>query len=533
MTAETLRLRGRAAAPGLASGPLARLVEAAHEAGAAPGPPEAERAALARAIGTAASELTTLTASQSGEAAEILEFQIALLDDEDLAAPAFAEIDGGASALNAWERALQAQIADYSSAEDPYFRARACDLIDLRDRVARALNGGGESAPALPDESVLVAHDLPPSRFLDIDWTRMAGVALTGGSASSHVAMLARARGVPMVVGLGDVPASDGSMVLLDGEKGEIEIAPSASRLAEWRSRIEQEAERQAEESRWISAPALTRSGKRIQTLINIQGLSDLDSAEAAYGDGIGLVRTEFLFEPGAALPDESQQFDVYRRILEWAGARPVTIRTLDAGGDKPIPGVTFDGEANPFLGVRGLRLSLRRPSLFRTQLRALVHAAVFGDLRVMAPMVTTPGELVEARGHLDAALAELAAEGVAARRPPLGIMVEVPAAALTIDQFEADFYSIGSNDLVQYVTACDRGAGDLAGLADPLNPAVLELIRRTIAHGRETGASVSLCGDMAADPRFVSALMDCGLEIFSVAPPALGRLKTAIARYE
>jgi len=430
-------------------------------------------------------------------------------------------------------KTLEAQIADYSAAEDPYFRSRASDLADLRDRVGRVLAGRSATAPGLPDEAVLVAHDLPPSRFLEIDWTRMAGVALTGGSAASHVAMLARARGVPMVVGLGEVPASDGALILLDGDEGEIEIAPSQSRLAEWRRRMAQDRERRAEELRVVGAPALTRSGRRIHALINIQGVSDLDIANAAHADGVGLVRTEFLFEPGAAPPNEERQLGVYRRILEWAGLRPVTIRTLDAGGDKPIPGVTFVGEANPFLGVRGLRLSLRRPALFRTQLSALARAAVFGDLRVMLPMVTTPDEFAEARAHLDAALADLAAECVAARRPPLGIMVEVPAAALAIDGFDADFFSIGSNDLVQYVTACDRGAGELAALADPLNPGVLELIRRTVAFGQKTGASVSLCGDMAADPRCVSALLDCGLESFSVPPPALGRLKAAIARHE
>ena len=182
---------------------------------------------------------------------------------------------------------------------------------------------------------------------------------------------------------------------------------------------------------------------------------------------------------------------------------------------------------------MRGLRLSLRRPALFRTQLRALARAAVEGDLGVMLPMVTMPDELAEARAHLDAALAELASEGVPARRPQLGIMVEVPAAALAIDRFDADFYSIGSNDLAQYVTACDRGIGELAALADPLNPGVLELIGRTVAHGRKTAAPVSLCGDMAADPRCVPALLDCGLESFSVAPPALAGLKAAIARHE
>jgi phosphotransferase system enzyme I (PtsI) len=531
MRAEAVRLRGRPAAPGLAAGPVARLEEGLREESSS-GSPEVERNKVLQAIATAASELASLAAAQPGEAADILEFQIALLEDADLFAPALAEIAQGAPAFRAWAGALDAQIADYEGAEDPYFRARAADLSDLRDRVARGIDGRGRASAPLPANAVLVASDLPPSRFLEIDWTRMAGVALTAGSASSHVAMLARARGVPMVVCLGDIPASDGALILLDGEHGEIEIGPSETEFADWRRRAAEQDARRVE-SRLVASPAATRSGKRIRTFINIQELSDLDAAEAVHADGVGLVRTEFLFEPSSAPPDETKQLEIYRRILRWAGERPVTIRTLDAGGDKPIPGVTFAGEANPFLGVRGLRLSLRRPQLFKTQLRALARAAVEGDLRVMLPMVTTPAELAEARSHLDAALEELAADGLAARRPPLGVMVEVPAAALTIESFDAGFYSIGSNDLVQYVTACDRGAGELAALADPLNPAVLELIRRTVGYGRKAGASVSLCGDMAGDPGCVPALLDCGLEIFSVAPPALGRLKAAIARHE
>ena len=341
--------------------------------------------------------------------------------------------------------------------------------------------------------------------------------------------MLARARGVPMVVGLGSIPAARANWRYWTASGGRSKSRHrkrgSPNGVAIWLR-----SPSAGRRGRLAEAPASDALRQGILALVNIQGSGDL-TPEAAHADGVGLVRTEFLFEPGRAPPDEATQYEAYRRILEWAGARPVTIRTLDAGGDKPIPGVTFDGEANPFLGVRGLRLSLRRPDLFRTQLRALARAAVNGNLKVMLPMVTTPDELAEAREHLDAVMAELDSEGLPARRPALGIMVEVPAAALAIDRFDADFFSIGSNDLVQYVTACDRGAGELAALADPLNPAVLELIRRTIDHGREDRRPVSLCGDMAADPRCVPALVECGLEEFSVAPSALGRLKAAIAR--
>ena len=217
--------------------------------------------------------------------------------------------------------------------------------------------------------------------------------------------------------------------------------------------------------------------GEKIRLLINIQRAEDLDHGDAQYADGIGLMRTEFLLAGQAGLPDEETQYLAYDGVLRWAGNRPVTIRTFDAGGDKPVPGFTEDGEANPFLGVRGLRLCLKRPDIFSVQLRALARAAVRGNLKVMFPMVTTPEELEAGRDLFADAVGKLQSEGVPAALPPLGIMVEVPAAALTVERFKASFFSIGSNDLAQYVTACDRTNGALEKLIDPFHPGVLELI--------------------------------------------------------
>jgi len=231
-------------------------------------------------------------------------------------------------------------------------------------------------------------------------------------------------------------------------------------------------------------------------------------------------------------LPDEDRQYAVYRRILDWAAGRPVTIRTLDAGGDKPIAGLTIDGESNPFLGVRGVRLSLARPDIFSVQLRALARAAVHGELKIMLPMVTVPEELEASRALLDAALADLAKRGEPAARPALGMMVEVPAAALAIERFDAAFFSIGSNDLTQYVTASARDIGAVAPLADVKNPAVLRLIAEVAAHGARIGREVSLCGDAAGDPSIVPALLQAGLTSLSMAPNAVGAVKAAIARH-
>jgi phosphotransferase system enzyme I (PtsI) len=229
-------------------------------------------------------------------------------------------------------------------------------------------------------------------------------------------------------------------------------------------------------------------------------------------------------------LPDEDSQYAVYRRILEWAKGKPVTIRTLDAGGDKPIAGLTIDGESNPFLGLRGIRLSLARPEVFRVQLRALSRAAVHGVLKVMLPMIADPSELERAGAMLDAEFAALKAEGIACARPPLGIMVEVPAAALRAEAFGAAFYSIGSNDLTQYTMAAARDIGAVADLNDTSNPAVLALIARTVEAGAKRGVEVSLCGDAAGDTRLTTPLLATGLTTLSVAPVAVGRLKAAIA---
>jgi phosphoenolpyruvate-protein phosphotransferase (PTS system enzyme I) len=319
-------------------------------------------------------------------------------------------------------------------------------------------------------------------------------------------------------------------VALLDGERATLELDPPSKRIRAFAVLRAAQAEKSIAVRDILAGPAPVWRGEHVRFLLNIQGLADLSHPDARHADGVGLMRTEFLFDDPGSPPDEEAQFAVYASVLRWAGERPVTIRTIDAGGDKPVRGFTEDGEANPFLGVRGIRLCLRRPEIFSVQLRALARAAVDGKLKVMFPMVTVPAEFAAASDLFQKALDQLQGEGVAARLPELGIMIEVPAAALTIDAFPASFFSIGSNDLAQYVTACDRTNGALDALSDPLNPGVLELVRRTIEHGRRRGISVSLCGDMAGDPRCTAALLDCGLREFSMSPPLLGRVKHAIA---
>jgi phosphotransferase system enzyme I (PtsI) len=275
------------------------------------------------------------------------------------------------------------------------------------------------------------------------------------------------------------------------------------------------------------TAQAMTKDRTPIRVLINVASPDELLGVDPAICDGIGLVRTELMLE---GLPGEEEQLAAYRRILEWAQGRPVTIRTLDAGGDKPIPGLTLPVEKNPFLGVRGLRLSFAAPAVFRIQLRAVLRAAVHGDLKVMLPMVTLPRELERARAILDEELAGLVAAGVPARRPRLGIMVEVPAAAIAADLFDAEFFSVGSNDLTQYVAAAGRDVAAVAELADPTQPAVLRLIHHVVRVAAERGVEISLCGDAGGDPAAIPHLLAAGLRTLSVAPALVGRTKLAVA---
>ena len=526
----TVCVPGTPVSPGLARGPLVRLAEgvatSAHRHGAA----EDEAALLRSALDASRAELGALMRrTHDTDAETILAFQIAMLEDPVVTAPAFEAIAGHAAAAAAWRAAMDRQVREFHEAGDLYFRARAADLRDMRDRVLRHI--AGDTAKPIPPGSIVVASDLPPSRFLEVQWNG-GGVALLDGSPNSHVAMLARSHAVPMMIGVGGVDTHGHAEAILDAENGILMLSPDAQALADLAARQDATASVRAGEARYRNAPAITAKGEAVQVLINIADADELEHVDPAHCDGIGLVRTELLLRARQDLENEQRQYGLYERIIRWASPKPVTIRTLDAGGDKPIAGYTMDGERNPFLGVRGVRLSLAHPRVLNVQLRALARAAVLGPLKIMIPMVTRPHELDHVRLLLNSAIADLRSNGMPCAAPELGIMVEVPATALTIDLFDADFFSIGSNDLIQYVTASSRDASPLAPLQDPLQPAVLRLIHEVVEHAKAQGIAVSLCGDMASDVRCIPALLGVGLRSFSVAPAAVGRVKAAIARY-
>ena len=520
--------RGSPASEGIFFGPVVE-VGAVKPLPRQAGNAHSERAALEAAVASAVAAIAALAAKSPGAATAMLDFQIAMLEDPKLVEPAFDAIAKGASAAEAWQTAVQADIAGYQLSEDEHFRARAADLLDIRDRVLRELCG--EAAAVHRKGAILAGDDMPPTLFLEADWSAGGAIALRQGSSSSHVAMLARARGVPMAVGLGETWPAGHESAIVDGGTGVVLASPSPEQIASYTASSANRTVRRAAERSCLDRPALRKDGSRIEVLANISSLAELEHLDPSACDGIGLMRSEFLFLNGAALPDEDEQYESYRHVLEWAGGRPVTIRTLDAGGDKPLPGLTEENEKNPFLGLRGIRLSLAKPAVFRTQLRALARAAVHGNLKVMIPMVTLSRELEQAATLLDACVAELRAEAIAAARPALGAMIEVPAAALAPELLaKAAFFSIGSNDLTQYVMAAARDRIVAADLNDPSHPAVLNLISKVATFGRDNHIPVSLCGDMAGEPTYLPSLIKTGITSLSVSPAMLARIKAAIA---
>lgn len=523
-----VEFKGRPASEGIFAGPVAGLSGAGSRR-RLPGDPAHERADFEAAIAAAGAAIASLMARTEGEAAEMLGFQLAMLEDAALAAPAIEDIGRGMAADAAWQEALGREISGYELSQDEYFRARAVDLKDIRDRVLRAL--AGETAAAVRSGTILVGDDLAPSLFLETDWTQGGAIALVAGSSSSHVAMLARSRGIPMVVGLGPSWPGKHGRAIVDGGTGIVVADPPPETVETYARRAAALAERRDCERQYLHRPALRKDGSKVEVLVNVASVEELASIDVESCDGIGLMRSEFLFRDGAALPDEERQYRAYRALLEWAEDRPVTVRTLDIGGDKPIAGLTPEGEKNPFLGLRGARLTLARPDVFGVQLRALARAAVHGNLKVMLPMVTVPKEIDRSSALFRQCVEDLKAEGTACALPPLGIMVEVPAVAIAPELFTlATFFSIGSNDLTQYVTAASRDDPSVACLNDPAHPAVTRLIAAVAQFGRECGIPVSLCGDMASEPKYLPLLMSAGVTSLSVAPAALARVKAAIA---
>ena len=520
---------GQCASPGFVDGPIA-VVETKAVDAAETGDAESERGLLIGAIEGATKRVADLMEAAGGDAADVLEFQFEMLGDEALSAPAFEAIADGISAREAWSQVADALVTDFESTEDEYFKARASDIADIRDNVLLAFEGQNTQL-SLPENAIFVGDDITPSRFLSVDWAGRA-IALRKGSVTSHVAMLARSRNIPMLVNLGDVTASNGEAALLDAISARLVCDPDENDRQAFVKARDQYRTVEATDSDAALREPVTADGERIAVMINIADPSELETIDPAICDGIGLVRTELMFAGRDQLPDEEEQFAAYRAILEWADGRPVIIRTLDAGGDKPIKGYTMDGEANPFLGLRGVRLSLRHPDIFRQQIRGLLRAAPYGNLKVMIPMVSRPEEMLSVRRLFASEVDDLSRAVVPHRKPDIGMMVEVPASAYLFDRFDIDFGSVGSNDLAQYVMAAGRDSAEVSDLAKASEPAVLHAIKAAVDGAKKCGVPISLCGDAGSDPDLIPALLATGLRAVSCAPSAVGAVKQAIGLY-
>ena len=534
------RLSGTPASSGVARGPWAR-VEAPHEPETRtilPAQATAERARLGAAAERAAAELEAIgeqvAAEGHPEEGAIFEAQAQMARDPALASLAEQAIeerhlDAVGAVLEAG-RDLAEQLRGLG---DELLAARAADVADVALRIARRAAGVADPGlPRLDVPAIVVAEDLPPSVTATLRRDRLLGFALESGSATAHAAILARAYGIPAVVGVqGLLCALAPGELAIDGSTGEVFIEPDAAASAELERRAEQSQRADAQARSEASLPATTRDGVEITLLANIGTPEEASRAVALGARGVGLFRTEFLFMERASEPTEDEQAAAYRAAVEAFSPYPVTIRLLDVGGDKPIPYLPMAPEANPFLGVRALRLAATRPDIFLAQLRATMRAAVAGPVNVMAPMVADAGDAATLLSLAAQARAELETRGEAFAPVGLGVMLEIPGAILVGDSYfrRLTFASLGTNDLLQYTLAVDRGNPDLARYQDSLHPALLRLVRESVEEADRAGIELSVCGEMAGDPVAALALVGVGIRKLSMAAGSLGAVRRAI----
>jgi phosphotransferase system enzyme I (PtsI) len=502
--------------------------------------PAAEWARCQAALETAHEQLDDVYAraeTESGaEEAAIFQAHAMMLEDPELLEAVRTAIEQGCiNAESALSDAAEMYAQMLESLDDEYLRARAADVRDVATRVLRILLGVAEYPTAgLTTPSIILARDLTPSDTVLLDKSLVLGFCTAEGGATSHTAILARGSGLPAVVGAGpdvlEIP--DGTTLVLDGSEGTVLIEPDEGTVAGYRTRQAAAATMLAQACKRAHEPAITRDGHRVGVVANIGNVEGAQAALEAGAEGVGLLRTEFLYVERAHLPNEQEQYQAYRTIVDMFGDQPVILRTLDVGGDKDLPYLGLPNEMNPFLGLRAIRLCLARPELFRPQLRAALRAGAGRNLKLMFPMVATVAEVRAARAVLKECHAELLAEGQpVADEVAVGIMVETPAAAVMADHLavEVDFFSIGTNDLSQYTLAADRTNAQVAPLVTGFQPAVLHLVRNVIAAAHAQGKWVGLCGELAGEPLAIPILLGLGLDEFSMNPPAIPLAKHVI----
>jgi phosphocarrier protein FPr/phosphocarrier protein len=524
-------LRGVIASRGLAVGRIVQLTRpevSVRESGAGVGHEIAE---LDRARGVVKVQLEAAAGSGPEAAREIMGAHLELLDDPELLTVARGSIANGKSAGYAWRQAIRATVDALRALGDVRMAERVDDLLDLESQVLTVLSGDSAvvAQRELPEKAILIARELLPSQLVALDATRLAGICMAAGGATSHVAILAAAMGVPVLVAMGAtvLALADGKAAVLDAERGYLRINPDRDQLNAAESELQRRRERRAAEQAAAQREGRTSDGTRIEILANIGSVAEAEAAVRNGAEGCGLLRTEFLFLERQLPPDEAEQAAEYQRIALALDGRPLTLRTLDIGGDKPIPYLPLPHEDNPALGLRGVRTSLWRPDLLRVQLRAVLAIRPDNQARIMLPMITDPAEIRTVRAMLDEERRSIG------RSAPIevGVMIETPAAALMSDRIarEADFLSIGTNDLTQYTLAMDRGHPELAARLDALHPAVLRLIARTAEAASSHGRRVAVCGGLASDPAAAPILIGLGVHELSAVPSVIPQLKALV----
>lgn len=471
--------------------------------------------------------------------AEILEGHILLLMDPELTGQIESKIeDEKMCAEAAVEQTCDFYMEMFSSIDDEMFQQRATDVCDIKTRMLKILLNVEDIDLALvPAETVLVAEDLTPSMTAGINPANVVGVLTEIGGKTSHSAILARALEIPAVLSIPGIVSQveNGQQVVLDGQSGEVYLSPDEKTLEEYKAKREAYLKAKAELLKFVGKETLTADGVKAELCANIGKPEDALKVVECDGEGIGLFRTEFLFMDRPQVPTEDEQFEAYKKVAQTLEGKPVIIRTLDIGGDKEIPYLGLGKEENPFLGFRAIRLCLQRDDLYRPQLRALLRASAFGDIKIMVPMVTCIDELRAVKAMIEEIKAELDEKGIDYNKEiKVGIMVETPAASLMADVFakEADFFSIGTNDLTQYTMAVDRGNPDVAYLYSTYNPAVLRSIERVIKAGKAEGIMVGMCGEAAADPLLTPLLLSFGLDEFSVSATSILATRKGISSW-
>ena len=530
--AEAGVLHGVCAAPGLVGGPLFRLNAISLPADSGNHQPEHQLQILDTALNQVRSEIdgTLAQAKKQRNADEeaIFAAHLALLEDPALLDAAQQSIETGTAATHAWSQSIDAQCQVLQNTGSPLLAERANDLRDLRQRVLRALLGEAWHYD-VPTGAIVAAHELTPSDLLQLSAQGVAGLCMAEGGATSHVAILARGKGLPCVVALGSalLDQAQGLSVVLDADGGRLELTPNAERLAEvQQAQIDRQQRRDAQQAQ-AHLPAETRNGVSIEVVANVASSHEAADAFANGADGVGLLRTEFLFVDRHTAPDVEEQRAAYQAVIDAMGDKSVIIRTIDVGGDKQLDYLPLPVEANPVLGLRGIRLAQARPEILDQQLRALLQVSPLQRCRILLPMVTEVDELLHIRQRVDALCLELGIN----QRPEIGVMIEVPAAALQAEQLaeHADFLSIGTNDLSQYTLAMDRDHAGLAARVDALHPALLRLIAMTCEGAAVHKRWVGVCGALASDPLATPVLIGLGVTELSVSPVQIGEIKDRV----